>query len=484
MRPDYAPRAEYVGLGNKSDYTFDFKITDLSQLLVVHTDVTNEILHSVRGDDITFLSSVVYDVLAGGGTVNLLANLPANENLFLILADDEPTQDDAYNNKSDFTLKRFENSLDRLAGQIQSLAYKAGRSLRISETHFDLELDTLLPRLIAGDVIIVNDDGDGFDAVNLENFVRAIAQDELANADIPGQIQAYVDGLNLSQQIADEVAAQMAATGGLPVGGVAGDFVEKIGPTDGDADWLSGTFAGYSARYSASLSLIGLRAALLYIFNFQYTLPSISLSMVGSGTIREKGASVASSLMTAAITKTSDPIQAVRFYASGVLQDTQTGNPPVPSGGSPTYNYATAFTDTKSFTAQVDDDGTSNGGTPQTATSNTVTFTFVYPYYYGSNAAGLTGAQVRSLLTTYVIASTASVNRSFTPNGTQKMYFAYPASYGDLTSIKDDNLFEVLPDWTKSTKNITGLDGAVVSYNVYEFNNVATAGTYGFTFIR
>lgn len=480
-RPDYAPRAEYLGAGNKSDYTFDFLITSLSQLRIIHTDSLFEILHEVDGNDVSFLTSVVYDSENGGGTVNLTTDLPTGEHLFIILDDGSPTQDFEFRNKRDFTLRRFEYALDRLGGQVQSLAYKVGRALRISNTHLDLELDTLLPRLMAGDVVIVNDLGDGFDAVNLENFVRSIAQDEIAIADIPGQIDAYITALDIPQQIADEVADQIATSGGLPPGGDTNYFLEKLSATPGDADWTDGVFAGYSARYGASLSLAGLRAALLYIFNFQYTLPSISLSMAGSGTIREKGASVASSLMTATITKTSDPITTARFYASGVLQSTQAVGP---GSASPTYNYATPFTDTKSFTAQVDDDGTSNGGTPQTQTSNTVTFTFVYPYYYGSGAAGLTGAQVRSLLTTYVIASTASVNRSFSPNGSQKMYFAYPASYGDLTSIKDDNLFEVLSDWTKTAKNITGLDGNVVSYNVYEFNNVATAGTYGFTFIR
>ena len=59
--------------------------------------------------------------------------------------------------------------------------------------------------------------------------------------------------------------------------------------------------------------------------------------------------------------------------------------------------------------------------------------------------------------------------------------FAYPASYGDLKSIKDPNNFEVLGTFTKSTVQITGLDGTPQTYNVY-VNEASTASGFAFTF--
>ena len=108
---------------------------------------------------------------------------------------------------------------------------------------------------------------------------------------------------------------------------------------------------------------------------------------------------------------------------------------------------------------------------------------FRSPYYFGSDVPGITAAAVAGL-TKNVIASSANVNRTFVHAGGDVFYFAYPASYGALTSILDQNGFETIGSWTLRTENITGLDGNPVSYRIYEFNNVQAAGTSSFTFIR
>ena len=101
----------------------------------------------------------------------------------------------------------------------------------------------------------------------------------------------------------------------------------------------------------------------------------------------------------------------------------------------------------------------------------------------GAGAAGLSASSVAGL-TKRVITSTASRTESITASNSNVFYFAYPASYGALTSILDINGFETFPDWTLRTENITGLDGNAVSYRIYEFNNPVAAGAYQFTFIR
>jgi hypothetical protein len=256
---------------------------------------------------------------------------------------------------------------------------------------------------------------------------------------------------------------------------------DKVKPADGggggivDSDYV---YEGYSARFSENILTTGLSDTLAQILDLQYTGPAISLSGSGSTTIREKGTSVASTSLTATVTKRSDPIAAVRFYQGATLIDTNTGT--IPTGGVEAHTYSTPFTDTISFSAQADDNGATGG--PTTVTAG-VTFTFVYPYYHGAGAAALSASGVGALTKTLIV-STATVTKTITVNGSQKMFFAYPASYGALTSILDVNNFDVFPDWTLRTENITGLDGAAVSYRIYEFNNTAVAGDYFFSFRR
>jgi len=338
--------------------------------------------------------------------------------------------------------RTVETGLDRLLFMIQELAEKAGRA--ILAPHINNFTSNIIPLATAGYVLRVNAAGDGWELVNSSAILAA-------------------------------------AGGGLPAGGAAGDFVEKASAIDDDADWISGSYSGISLLTGAQFTSTGLKDTLDKIIRITYTAPTISLSMVGSGTLREKGASVASSLMTAAITKKSNDVGDVRFYQGATLLSTQTGNPPVPSGGSPTYNYASAFTDTISFSAQTTDI-LAGGNGPTNVISSTVTFSFVYPYYWGVGATGLTPAQVAALTKT-VQNNTNSQAVAFTPAVGQKYYFAYPASYGALTSILDQNNFETIADWTLTKSNITGLDASAVSYRIYSFNNlVGVAGTYSYTF--
>lgn len=259
---------------------------------------------------------------------------------------------------------------------------------------------------------------------------------------------------------------------------------DKIKPNDGggggilDEDYV---FSGYSARFSEDFGpSTGLSDTLARILDISYVAHSVSFTASGSSTIREKGDAVTASTLTAAITKKSDPIAEVRFYEGASLLDTQTSGGGIPSGGNSTYSWTGSFSDNTTFSAQVDDSGATGGPTTVTASAS---FTFVYPYYYGAGAVGLSAAGV-SALTKSVIVSTATVTETITAAGGEVFYFAYPASYGALTSILDVNGFETFPDWTLRTENITGLDTTAQSYRIYEFNNPVTAGSYEYTFKR
>ena len=260
------------------------------------------------------------------------------------------------------------------------------------------------------------------------------------------------------------------------------ETVDKVssggGGGDIDEDYH---YSGYSSRFSQVFESTGLDDTLQKILLITYTAPQISLSG-SSNALREKGDSVSNVTLTAAITKRSDPIDEVRFYLNpSTLLDTQTSGGAIPSGGNSTYLYAGPFSDNVTFRAEVDDNGATGG---PTTVSSTTTYSFVYPYYYGSGAVGLSAASVAAL-TKDIRASDADETKTFTPTVGQVYYFAYPASYGALTSILDQNGFETIADWTLRTENITGLDASAVSYRIYEFNNpVGIAGSYSYRFIR
>jgi hypothetical protein len=272
----------------------------------------------------------------------------------------------------------------------------------------------------------------------------------------------------------------LAEGSGLPPGGVTGDIIEKQSSTEQDATWGSFLYQGFSNRFNTTLNFTSVRQFLAWLADITYTAPLISLSASGNS-LREKGDAVTSTTLTAAITKRSDPIAQVRFYLNpSTLLDTQIAGGAIPNGGNSTFAWTGSFSDNTTFRAEVNDSGATGG--PTTVTSTT-TFNFVYPYYTGSGAAGLSAAAVAAL-TKLIINSTANREQGFTTPGGQVLYFAYPASYGALTSILDANNFETIADWTLRTENITGLDTTAVSYRIYEFKNPLVAGTTTYTFIR
>lgn len=197
-----------------------------------------------------------------------------------------------------------------------------------------------------------------------------------------------------------------------------------------------------------------------------YAAPTITLATVPTATVEENGVTISSVVLNATTGKHSDTITGVTFYRGISLIHTQAS--PLPNGGLESYTDTTPVTTTTSYTAQVTDGTT-------TVTSNSATFTFVYPYLYGINSPALAFASMYGSLT-HLIATQGTKTVSFAPNS-QVMYFGYPATYPDLTSIKDQNNFETISNWTKRTGNITGLDGSSQSYKVYEFNNLTGTGT-------
>ncbi len=203
--------------------------------------------------------------------------------------------------------------------------------------------------------------------------------------------------------------------------------------------------------------------------------PTISLSTSPLGGLREEGDDLASVILNATTVKYANDITSVTFFKNASLIHTQAS--PIAGGGLESYTDGTGVTGATDYTAKVSD------GVFPTVTSNTVSFTFAFAYYYGVGAQGLTPAQV-ALLTKDVRVNTASVSFTSSPSS-QVYYFAYPDSYPALTSILDANGFETISDYDVSIGNsITNTFGETTTYRIYEFKFPTTQLSFQNTYIQ
>lgn len=150
-------------------------------------------------------------------------------------------------------------------------------------------------------------------------------------------------------------------------------------------------------------------------------------------------------------------------------------------GGSRTVNRSTDGTVT--FTL--------NTKNPQTSATiaKTRTVSYIYPFFYGMSATDYSSTGNLSADAGLITLLQGSGNKSLSISGTSKfVYFAYPASYGVLSSIKDGNGFEIITAFTRYTRSQSGAGSlwTLVSYNIYKSGPLPTtvnpAQTYTFTF--
>lgn len=137
-------------------------------------------------------------------------------------------------------------------------------------------------------------------------------------------------------------------------------------------------------------------------------------------------------------------------------------------------------------TYRIEADVTTDGDNT-TEVSPDVDLEGVYPFFYGMEAAGKVGLPLYQDLIKLI---QKQIDKVVNLNGTNlKMYYAYPATYPDLTSIKDPSGFEALggafpstPTTALVTSENLGSNWSV-NYKIYESNNLVTvAGDYEFIF--
>jgi len=200
---------------------------------------------------------------------------------------------------------------------------------------------------------------------------------------------------------------------------------------------------------------------------YPYVKPTVTIKADAS--IHELGVSTTRTL-TVNVTKGSKTITAVKIVSGSNTYTLEA------TTGSQTQSVTVSAAST-TFSAEVYD-----GNSSSASATASVTLTGVNPYYYGVvSAAPTTSDGVKAL--TKLVQSKGSKTLGFTTTSSAPHYcFAYPASYGSLKTILDQNGFDNTGDFTKTTVNVTNAAGTSVSYNVYTYNNAVAAGTMKFTF--
>ena len=202
----------------------------------------------------------------------------------------------------------------------------------------------------------------------------------------------------------------------------------------------------------------------------------INLSLVTGGGTFEVGDTKTVSTGTVTWKTGSTKATKVEVLSSGVVKGSATVN-----GGSSTAIdidpdvVLGSSAGTTAFNAKVYDDGGA-----KSYTGGNVSYTFVYPFFYGAVASNtVSGDTIVGL--TKKVESKGTKAWAFTANY-QRCCFAYPASYGNISKIFDANNFDVTSTFVKSTVSVTlPVSGDTVTYNVY-VNEASTITNFNFKF--
>ena len=191
--------------------------------------------------------------------------------------------------------------------------------------------------------------------------------------------------------------------------------------------------------------------------------PAISFTSSQSGVL-EVGTTVTNPTLRLQINSlgTGTPTN-INFYVGSTLVDTQ---PYVPGTNVYTYSYVGTITSTSSTKVTLDYNKSDNAPATLTATKS---YIFVYASYYGPiSMATPTDTDVKAL--TKNVKNTKAFTYNNIALNDERICYAYPVSFGNLTSIKDANNFEYISSYTKYTMTIDS-----VSYNVYVLTDPITA---------
>lgn len=207
-----------------------------------------------------------------------------------------------------------------------------------------------------------------------------------------------------------------------------------------------------------------------------YTQPTVSIEIQGPK-VREVGVVVATLTIYVISTRGRELITRREIVAPPGFT---LANPGINDPGPQQENIFDSNVDeTTTYTVEVED-------ADNTINSDSDTITFVYPFLYGASDTASPSPDFYQGLTKLV--ETKS-NKSLTLNGTNKYFlFGYPASYGSLNRILDQNGFNVTAEFDEISQNVSSsnldVNWSGVSFKFYRTKVKTTInnGLYQFIF--
>ena len=204
---------------------------------------------------------------------------------------------------------------------------------------------------------------------------------------------------------------------------------------------------------------------------YPYVQPEISGSTAVGSRVVEKGVTTTVSSVNAVVGKKSENITSVDLYNGSTLVESKTDS--VSAGGTFAFSQVINVTDTTVLKVKATD------AKPTTVEAVVAEYTYVYPFYHGTVAAGATIDAAAVLALVKDVAVKGDRTYSFDLDDSCAV-IAYPAAYGDAAKIEDVHGFDNLASFTKSTVAVTGTDGTSQNYYVY-VKEPATATAFKLT---
>ena len=178
--------------------------------------------------------------------------------------------------------------------------------------------------------------------------------------------------------------------------------------------------------------------------------------------MKEIGTSITPTLTLNITNKGTGTPTAIKFYSGSTLLDTQNY---VDGTNTYTFTMADAITTTTTVKGVLEYKKSDN---TNASVEKSATYTFVMASYYGAVTTAPTDKEgiiglAKNVKTSKALTATFNLSN-------QRSCYAYPASMGNLTSVKDANNFEYINSYTKTTVTVDG-----VAYNVYTLTDPVTA---------
>ena len=231
------------------------------------------------------------------------------------------------------------------------------------------------------------------------------------------------------------------------------------GEAGGAADWITNTALGNIPKNFNTTGMSALE--LLKMATVAYVNPTATVSWSQTNTLLKVGQTFNLTVTVTSINKGTSDVEKLELYKGNDLLQT------IPyEAGTTSYKFDLIedIGDSVTFKVNVVDvEGKS--------TSDTKSYSFVYPYYWGSSDDIPTADTI--LLGTEMIESKG--NKTLTHNAAnQYVFIAYPASYGNLTSILDSNNFENIDGFTKIELTMDSMNGT--NYYCYYMGKLTVTG--------